>query len=76
MSGYIQCRSHGKRQLGYVACVHVLEQGAPVRYREDATASDPGLVLCRSCHEKGENAVPMNDLLTVCARCLKERALG
>jgi hypothetical protein len=54
--GYIQCPVHG-RELGYVVCFHVMDEGAAVARTQAAKPEDVGIIECSECA-----SVPMSEL--------------
>ena len=64
----VQCGTHGEGRPGFVACVHVVRQHAPVAHYLEPD-DDLGEVLCAAC--EGHAHPTPADLMLICAECVQ-----
>jgi hypothetical protein len=73
-STLVRCADHSGDHRAYIACVHIVLDGAEAAVLIDPADSPDGMgtALCATCDHifLETNDLPLNDLLSVCERCM------
>lgn len=70
MQPMVRCGTHGDRLLGYIVCVHVLNEGAAIEHIVEPTPADLGEVLCAVCAPPEPHEPDVTELRLICSRCV------
>jgi hypothetical protein len=66
----VRCATHGDRLLGYIVCVHVLNEAAVIGHRIDPTPDDLGEALCAVCAPLPRREPNISELRLICSKCV------
>jgi hypothetical protein len=71
----VTCEAHPGRHLAYIACTHVVQNGAATAHFREAKPDDPGEMLCLACASRLKT-LTADDLILICGHCAEKFFTG